>query len=88
MYHLENLSVIEGEDNFKNAKGYQKEISSVPKGQRIWFVFTFVGETKIDKNAKQDERDYILNYLHENGMLVEEYFSTNDVSSAHLFILR
>ncbi len=88
MYHLENLSVIEGEDNFKNAKGYQKEISSFPKGQRIWFVFTFIGETKIDKDTKQDERDYILNYLHENAMLVEEYFATNDVSSAHLFILK
>jgi hypothetical protein len=62
-YHLEYLTIIEGEDNFKNAKGYQKEISLLPSGQRIWFVFTFVGETKINKDIKQDERKYILNYL-------------------------
>ena len=87
-YHLEDLPVVKGEDNFKNALKYQKEISSLPHGHRIWFVFTFVGETRISQDAKQDEREYILNYLHENGTLLEEYYSTNDVSSAHLFILK
>jgi len=87
-YHLENLPVVKGQDNFKNARRYQKELSSLPAGQRIWFVFTFVGETRVDKDTKQDEREYILNYLHKNGRLVDEYFSTNNASSAHLFILK
>jgi len=87
-YHLENLTIIEGKDNFQNAKSYQKEITLLPRGQRIWFLFTFVGEAKTSKDTKQDERNYILNYLLENGTLVDEYFSTNDASSAHLFILK
>jgi hypothetical protein len=87
VHNLENLSVIYGEDNSKKAKRYDDELSSLPRGKRIWFVFSFVGETRVDKDAKQYERDYILNYLKKHGVLVKEFYSTNDVSSAHLFIL-
>ncbi|HLO16934.1 MAG TPA: glycosyltransferase family 39 protein [Anaerolineales bacterium] len=87
-YHLENLPIVVGQDNSQNAKKYQEELSALPRGQRIWFVFSFVHETRVRKGDKQDERDYILNYLTENGTLLKEFYSANDASSAHLFILR
>lgn len=87
-YDLEGLPVVVGQNNSGEAKKYLEELSSLPRGQRIWFVFSFVHETRVRKGKKQDERKYILDYLHENGILVEEYYSTNDVSSAHLFILK
>jgi len=87
-YDLETLPVVAGQDNSRNAKKYQEELSSLPRGQRIWFVFSFVHEARIRKREKQDEREYILTYLKENGTLLNESYSTNDASSVHLFILR
>jgi len=87
-YHLENLPVVVGQDNSGNAKKYQTELASLPRGQRIWFIFSFVTEAKIRKGEKQDEREYILNYLKQNGTLLNEFYSTNNASSAHLFILK
>lgn len=87
-YGLESLNAIEGPDYSRNAKKYVRELSSLPQGQRIWFLFSFIGEARINKREKQDEREYILNYLMENGTLLDEYYSTNDASSAHLFILK
>ena len=87
-YDLENMAVINGQDYSKNAKRYNKELSSLPRGQRIWFVFSFVGKAKVSKGVRQDEREYILNFLKQNGSLLQEFYSTNNASSAHLFILR
>lgn len=84
---LENLPVIYGENNSQRAKRYDNELSSLPRGKRIWFVFSFVGETRVDKETKQDERNYILNYIKQHGVPVKEYYSTNNASSTHLFIL-
>jgi hypothetical protein len=87
-YHLDKLSTVMGQNNTSNAKKYQAELSALPRGQRIWFVFSFVVQTKVRKGERQDEREYILNYLKENGILLDEFYSTNDVSSAHLFVLK
>jgi hypothetical protein len=87
-YHLENVSFIVGEDNSQSAKKYQEELSSLPRDQRIWFIFSFVHEGKIRKGVKQDEREYILHSLKENGILLEEFYSSSNVSSAHLVILK
>lgn len=87
-YHLENLPHIMGQDNTGNAKNYQTELSALPRRQRIWFVFSFVVQTKVRKGEKRDEREYILDYLKENGTLLDEFYSTNNVSSAHLFVLK
>ncbi len=87
-YHLQDLPYIMGETNTTRAKNYDEELSALPRGQRIWFVFSFVVQTKIRKGERQDERQYILNYLKENGTLLTEFYSTNDLSSAHLFILK
>jgi hypothetical protein len=87
LYNLEILPVIYGENNSQRAKRYDDELSSLPRGKRIWFVFSFIGETRINKETKQNERDYILNYMKGHGTLIREYYSTNNVSSAHLFIL-
>ncbi len=86
-YNLENLKVVHGQNYSKNAKRYQNELSSLPRGRRIWFVFSFVGQAKVSKSEKQDEREYILNYLEQNGILINEFYSTNHASSAHLIIL-
>ena len=87
-YNLENLQTITGQNYSARAKNYQEELSALPRGQRIWFVFSFVIETRIRKGENENEREYILRYLNENGTLLDEYYSRNDVSSAHLFILK
>ena len=87
-YNLENLQAITGQNHSARAKNYQEELSTLPRGQRIWFVFSFVIETRIRKGEKENEREYILRYLKENGTLLNEYYSRNNVSSAHLFILK
>jgi hypothetical protein len=87
-YGLENLPSVPGQDNSSEAKKYWEELSSLPRGERIWFVFSFVHEGKMRKGVKQDERELILKYLRENGTLVDEFYSTSHVSSAHLFILK
>ena len=87
-YNLQGLVTISGEDHSRNGKKYQDELSSLPQGQRIWFLFSFVGETRIDKGRKMNEREYILDYLGEHGSLVTEFYSTNKASSAHLYILK
>src|SRR6266487_1320304 len=87
-YNLEKLSYVTGQNNSGNARKYQTELSSLPRGQRIWFIFSFVIETKVRKGIRQDEREYMLNYLKENGTLLNEFYATNKVSSAHLFILK
>ena len=87
-YNLEDMAIIHGQNYSRNAKKYQGELSSLPRDQRIWFVFSFVGDARVNKSDKQNEREYILNYLNENGMLLQEFYSTNDASSAHLFILK
>ncbi len=87
-YNLEDVAFIVGQDNSGDGKKYQEELASLPRGQRIWFVFSFVHEARIRKGVKQDERAYILHYLKENGTLLDEFYSTGNVSSAHLFILK
>ncbi len=87
-YDLEDLPVVVGQDNSRSAKKYQEELASLPRGQRIWFLFSFVHSTRIRKGESQDEREYILNDLRENGTLLDEFYSANNVSSAHLFILK
>jgi hypothetical protein len=87
-YGFEGLNIVYGQDYSRNARKYQDELSSLPRGQRIWFLFTYVGDAIIKKNEKQNEREYIINYLSNNGSLVQEFYSTNDVSSAHLYILK
>ena len=87
-YDLENLDAINGQNFSKNAKRYERELLSLPRGQRIWFVFSFVGQANLNKNEDQNEREYILNYLEQHGFLIKEFYSTNNASSAHLFILK
>jgi hypothetical protein len=86
-YNLEHLSYVRGQNYSRNAKKYREELSSLPRGQRIWFIFSFVIEGKVRKGERQDEREYMLNYLKENGTLLDEFYATNNTSSAHLFIL-
>lgn len=88
LYDLEELPVRMGQNNSRNARKYQEELSSLPRGERIWFVFSFVIEARIRKGEKQDERVYILDYLKENGTQLDEFYSANHASSAHLFILK
>jgi hypothetical protein len=85
-YNLEKLSRIDGDDRSRNAAKYQHDLSLLPRGQRIWFVFSSVSDTKVE-NTKQDERTYILEYLNEHGTILKDYFATNDASSAHLYML-
>lgn len=87
-YNLESLPYVMGRNNSDRAKKYNDELSSLPRGRRIWFVFSFVVQAKVRKGERQDEREYILNYLEENGTLLNEFYSTRNVSSAHLFILK
>ena len=88
LYNLENLPVFNGQNYSRNAKRYQNELSSLPHRKRIWFVFSFVGKANVSKDVEQDEREYILNDLKQNGSLLNEFYSTNNASSAHLFILK
>lgn len=87
-YDLESLSFVVGQNNSTDGKKYLEELAALPRGQRIWFVFSFVHEARIRKGVKRDEREYILKYLMENGILLDESYSRNNVSSAHLFVLR
>ncbi len=87
-YQLDGLTVIQGEDRTRNATRYYKDLDELPRGQRIWFVFSFVNDARIEKTQKVDERDFILEYLMKNGTLVTESYSINDASSVHLFILK
>jgi hypothetical protein len=87
-FNLEQLPYIMGQNNAARARKYEEELSTLPRGQRIWFVFSFVIEARVRKGEKQNEREYILNYLSENGTLLDEFYSRNNVSSAHLFILK
>ena len=87
-YGLEDLTLFYGQNYSQKAKNYEDELSVLPHEQRIWFIFSFVGETRVNKKDKQNEREYILNYLKDHGMLLNEFYSTNDASSAHLFILK
>ena len=86
-YGLQDLTVHPGGKHSDKAILYDSEIDNLPRDQRIWFVFTFVGETRINKQTKQNEREYILNILHGSGTLLTEYYGANDSTSAHLFIL-
>gem|GEM_PF-1960730 len=86
-YDVENLRYVRGQNYARNAKKYRAELSTLPRGQRIWFVFSFVIEGKVRKGERQDEREYMLNYLKENGTLLKEFYATNNASSVHLFIL-
>jgi hypothetical protein len=88
LYDLKNVPVIKGQNNSRAARKYQEELSSLPRGQRIWFLFSFVNKARIRKGETQDEREYILNYLKENGTLISEEYSANNASSVHLFILK
>jgi len=88
LYDLENVPVVVGQNNSRSARKYQTELSSLPDGQRIWFLFSFVNQARVRKGENQDEREYILNYLKENGMLLGEFYAANNSSSAHLFILK
>ncbi|HSK87053.1 MAG TPA: hypothetical protein VK880_01765, partial [Anaerolineales bacterium] len=88
LYDLENVPVVTGQNNSRAARKYQEELSSLPRGQRIWFLFSFVNKARIRKGETQDEREYILNYLKENGALISEEYSANNASSVHLFILK
>jgi len=88
LYDLENLPAVIGQNNSMDAKKYQEELSSLPRGQRIWFLFSFVHEARVRKGVKRDEREYILKYLTENGTLLNEFSARNNTSSAHLFILK
>jgi len=88
IYDLENVPVVTGQNNSRSARKYQEELSSLPRGQRIWFLFSFVNKARIRKGETQDEREYILNYLKENGTLLSEEYSANNASSVHLFILK
>ena len=87
-YDLENLPAVIGQNNSRSAKKYQTELSSLPHGQRIWFLFSSVNKTRVRKGENQDEREYILGYLKENGTLLNEFYSLNNASSVHLFILK
>jgi hypothetical protein len=87
-YHLEGLPVVIGQNNSADAKKYQEELSSLPRGQRIWFLFSFVHEARVRKGVKRDERVYILNYLRDNGTLLNEFYARNQASSVHLFVLK
>jgi hypothetical protein len=75
LYDLEELSARMGQNNSRNARKYEEELSSLPRGERIWFVFSFVIEARIRKGEKQDERIYILDYLNENGTRLDEFYS-------------
>lgn len=88
LYDLENLSYITGQNNIGNAKNYHVELASLPRGRRIWFIFSYVTEARVRKGEKRNERAYILNYLKDNGTLVSELYSRNNASSVHLFILK
>ncbi len=87
-YHLEDLSYVNGQNNSAHAKKYQDELSLLPRGKRIWFIYSFVIQAKVRKGERQNEREYMLNYLKENGAMLNEFYSINNVSSAHLFILK
>lgn len=87
-YNLENLEVINGQNFSRNASRYQDELLSLPRGKRIWFVFSFVGQANVSKEVDQNEREYMLNFLQQHGALMEEFYSRNNASSAHLFILK
>lgn len=87
-YGIENLPYISGQNNIGDAKKYRVELDSLPRGKRIWFIFSYVAEAKVRKGEKRNERAYILNYLKENGTLVGEIYARNNASSAHLFILK
>ena len=87
-YHLDDLSFVVGQNNSADGKKYQEELAALPRDQRIWFIFSFVHEARIRKGVKRDEREYILKYLMEKGTLVDEVYSRNNVSSAHLIILK
>ncbi|HSB03301.1 MAG TPA: hypothetical protein VLE49_21810, partial [Anaerolineales bacterium] len=87
-YDLEDLPYIAGQNNTRNAKKYQVELSALPRERRIWFIFSFVVGARAGKGEKVNEREYILNYLKENGALVNEFYARNNASSVHLFILK
>jgi hypothetical protein len=87
-YDLEALPVVVGQNNSADAKQYQQELSALPRGQRIWFLFSFVHEARIRKGVKRDERVYILNYLRDHGTLLDEFYARHNASSVHLFVMR
>lgn len=87
-YGLETMPTLTGQNNSRAARKYREEFASLPRGQRIWFVFSFVNKARVRKGETRDEREYMLGLLEENGMLVSEYYSANNASSVHLFILK
>jgi hypothetical protein len=87
-YGLEALPVVVGQNNSADAKQYEQELSALPRGERIWFLFSFVHEARRRKGVKRDERLYILNYLRDHGTLLDEFYSRNNASSVHLYVLK
>jgi hypothetical protein len=87
-YALERLNTVYGQDHSRNGREYLDELSSLPRGQRIWFLFTSDREVLVRKNDKRSEREYILSYLNDNGSLLNEFYSENNASSAHLYHLK
>jgi hypothetical protein len=87
-YNLEELPVMVGQNNSADAKKYQEELASLPRGQRVWFLFSFVHDARVRKGVKRDERVYMLNYLRDHGTLLDEFYARNNASSVHLFVLK
>ena len=87
-YHIEGLPVVTGQNNSADARKYREELSFLPRGQRIWVLFSFVQNARVRKGVRRDERVYILNYLRDHGTLLDEFYARNNASSVHLFVLK
>jgi len=87
-YQLQNLNLFHGEKIEKKVSDYNREVNRLPHGKRIWVVFNTTRPITIDKNTKQEERDYILNLFNQSGTLITEFYGANDASSVHLYILK
>ena len=64
---------------------YNQVLDSLPKNQRIWFIFSNVLKTRNDVS----DRSYIFDYLSQiGGNIIEQYGGDDTFSSAYLVILR
>ncbi len=84
-YSLNNLPAIYFGDYRKKPKKYNDILDTLPKNQRIWFIFSNVLYTLNDES----DRTYIFDYLHTiGGQIIDQYGGTDTFSSAYLVIIK
>jgi hypothetical protein len=83
-FALSNNQTVYLDDYRKKPEKYKGIIDALPRGQRVWFVFSAVVEAK----GNIDERTYMLDYIRQSGgQILKETNVSGGISSVELVLM-